>query len=513
MKNALVLDARPLGPEEVLAAARDARPLALGPTARERLAASATTVARLAVGPHAHYGINTGFGALARERIPPEDVRRLQYNLARSHAVGTGEPLAEEDVRLLMILKAHALARGLSGVRPAVVETLLAFLNAGVHPRIPSRGSVGASGDLAPLAHLTLALIGEGEALHRGRALSGPEVSAAAGVAPLVLEAKEALALLNGTQLSLTLLLRGTARGRRLLDGAIAAGALSVEALAASRVPFDARIHEARNQEGQQRVAAVFRAWLGATSPIAASHADCGRVQDPYSLRCMPQVLGAAADALAAADAIAAREINAVSDNPLVFGEEILSGGNFHAAPLAWAADALGVAVATTAVMAERRVDLYTRRVNPALPAFLAEQPGLESGWMIAQVTAAALASETKTLAHPASVDTIPTSAGQEDHVSMAPWAGLKLLRLLDNLALVLGIELSAACRALELVRPLRASEPLETLYTRLRTHAPAGRGDRRLDGEIHAFARALEEEALLAEGKLPRLPPPVDAA
>jgi histidine ammonia-lyase len=506
MTEPLVLDARPLDAEEVLAAAAR-RPLVLGPRARERLAASAATVARLAVGPRAHYGVNTGFGALARERIPAEDVRRLQYNLARSHAVGTGDPLGEEDVRLLMILKAHALSFGLSGVRPLVVETLLAFLNAGVHPRIPSRGSVGASGDLAPLAHLTLALIGEGEGTHEGRILSGPALVAAAGVAPLVLEAKEALALLNGTQLSLTLLLRGVARARRLLDGAIAAGALSVEALAASRVPFDARIQEARNQEGQKRVAAVLRAWLGETSPIARGHADCGRVQDPYSLRCLPQVLGAACDALTTSATLARRELNAVSDNPLVFGDEILSGGNFHAAPLAWAADALGIAIATTTAMAERRCDLYSRRVNPALPPFLAERPGLESGWMIAQVTAAALASESKTLAHPASVDSIPTSAGQEDHVSMAPWAGLKLARLLDRLALVLGIECSAACRALEIVRPLRASPPLEELYGRLRARARAGCGDRRLDEEIHAFARALEDDALL-DG-LPRLASP----
>jgi len=507
MNEPLILDARPLAAADVLRAADDARPLVLGPRARERLLASAATVARLAGGPRAFYGINTGFGALARERIPPEDVRLLQYNLARSHAVGTGDPLPERDVRLLMILKAHALAFGLSGVRPEVVETLLAFLNAGVHPRVPSRGSVGASGDLAPLAHLTLALLGEGEATKEGRLLRGAEGPEAAGIPPLVLEAKEALALLNGTQLSLTLLLRGTARARRLLDGAIAAGALSVEALAASRVPFDARIHEARNQEGEKRVAEVFRRWLGETSPIGASHADCGRVQDPYSLRCQPQVLGASLEALAAAETIAGRELNAVSDNPLVFGEEILSGGNFHAAPLAWAADALGVGVATATALAERRVDLYTRRVHPALPPFLAERPGLESGWMIAQVTAAALASEAKTLAHPASVDTIPTSAGQEDHVSMAPWAGLKLARLLDNFALVLGVELSAACRALEILRPLRASPPLETLYERLRALAPAGRGDRRLDGEIETFARALEDERLLAEGGLPRLP------
>ncbi len=508
MSDVLRLDARPLERTEVLAAATDGRPLALGPTARARLESSSATVRRLALGPDAHYGLNTGFGALARERIPPEDVRRLQYNLARSHAVGTGEPLADEDVRLLMILKAHALAFGLSGVRPLVVDTLLAFLNRGVLPLIPSRGSVGASGDLAPLAHLTLALIGEGEARYEGRLLTGADVPRAAGVPPLVLEAKEALALLNGTQLSLTLLLRGGERFRRLLDASIAAGALSVEALAASRVPFDARIHEARNQEGQKRVAAIFRAWLGATSPIAASHATCGRVQDPYSLRCMPQVLGAAADALSTAETIAARELNAVSDNPLVFDEEILSGGNFHAAPLAWAADALAIATATVTAMAERRIDLYTRRVNPALPPFLAEHPGLESGWMIAQVTAAALASEGKTLAHPASVDTIPTSAGQEDHVSMAPWAGLKLARLLDNLALVLAIEYSAACRALELVRPLRASPPLEALYERLRERAPATDGDRRLDQEMRIFAHALEERGFLIREGDPHLPP-----
>lgn len=470
--------------------------LRLADNARVRMDASVGAVRRAVESDKSTYGINTGFGAFARRRIDREQVTALQYNLVRSHACGVGAPLAAPLVRRMMLLKANSLAIGASGIRPAIVDALLALLEHDVVPRIPERGSVGASGDLAPLAHLALALIGEGEADHRGRLLEGPAVLRAAGLDPLELLAKEGLALLNGTQLSAALAIEGWLQGRRLLAAAIAAGASSVEALAGSHRPFDERIHAARGLVGQQAVAARFRALLG-PSEINSSHAGCDRVQDPYSLRCMPQVLGAVWDTLAHAGQVLALEANGVSDNPLIFGDDILSGGNFHAEPLAFAADFMAIALAEVGSIGERRIDLLTRGVNPRLEMFLAVQPGLESGFMIAQVTAAALASENKTLAHPASVDTIPTSAGQEDHVSMAPWAGLKLLRVADNVARIVAIELLAAAAAIDRVRPLRASEPVEALHAIIRDHVAAHDGDRRLDRDIDTVARLVTDGAL----------------
>ena len=484
----LVLDGVSLTLDE-LAAFDDARPApVLADDARARMFESVATVRRAVDGGRVAYGITTGFGAFARKHISKDQVAALQYNLVRSHACGVGDPLPARIVRRMLLLKANSLAVGASGIRPEIVDALLALAAHDVLPRIPERGSVGASGDLAPLAHLALALIGEGEADHDGRVLHGAGVMRAAGLEPIELHAKEGLALLNGTQLSTALAIEGLLRVTRLLDASIAAGALSVEALAGSYTPFDARIHAARRLSGQQAVAERFRAWLTG-SAIHDSHAGCDRVQDPYSLRCMPQVLGAVWDTAAHAKAVLELEINGVSDNPLIFGDEVLSGGNFHAEPIAFVADFLAIAATELGTLSERRTDLLTRQVNPNLEMFLAARPGLESGFMIAQVTAAALASENKTLAHPASVDTIPTSAGQEDHVSMAPWAGLKLLRICDNLERILAIELMAAAAAIDSVRPLKTTASLEALHARVRSVVPPHDGDRRLDRDIEAAA------------------------
>jgi histidine ammonia-lyase len=468
--------------------------LRLGGGARRRMAESVAAVQRVVAAGRPSYGINTGFGAFANARISTPQLTRLQYNLVRSHACGAGAPLPARLVRRIMLLKANSLAVGVSGIRAEIVDALLGLLAADVLPVIPGRGSVGASGDLAPLAHLALALIGEGEAMQGATRLSGPAVMAAADLAPVQLEAKEGLALLNGTQLSTALAIEGLFRAENLLGTAITAGALSVEGLAGSYTPFDDRIHAARGLAPQRVIAARFRQLL-TDSEIHAGHVDCDRVQDPYAVRCMPQVYGAVAASLAHAREVLAAEANGVSDNPLVFGDEVLSGGNFHAAPVGFVADYMGIAVSELGSMSERRIDLLARRVNPNLKMFLTDEPGLESGFMIAHVTAAALASENKTLAHPASVDTIPTSAGQEDHVSMAPWAGHKLLAICDNTTTVLAIELLAGAHAIDEQQPLGTTPPLAAVMARIRALAPFLRGDRRLDGDIAALA------ALVAEG------------
>lgn len=473
-------------------------PVALDPTARSRMLHSVDTVARAVAHGEPRYGINTGFGAFANQRISSGQVRELQYNLVRSHACGVGAPLPAALVRRLMLLKANSLAAGFSGIRPEVVEVLLALLNHDVLPVIPGRGSVGASGDLAPLAHMTLALIGEGEAVQDGTCLSGEAVLAAAHCKPVQLEAKEGLALLNGTQVSAALAMEGLFRLDTLLRTAVVAGALSVDALAGSYAPFDPRVHEARRLPGQIRIAELFRQLL-TSGDIHSSHAGCDRVQDPYAARCMPQVFGAVLDTLWHAAATLEQECNSVSDNPLIFGDDVISGGNFHAEPLAFASDFLAIAATELGNMSERRTDLLVRRVNPSLTMFLTAEPGLESGHMMAQVTAAALASENKTLAHPASTDSIPTSAGQEDHVSMAPWAGHKLLAICDNLAAILSIELLAAAHAIDAQRPLRATPELEAIHAVIRTEVPFNRKDHRLDQEIAALTR-LVNAGILAE-------------
>ena len=468
----------------------------LARTARGRMQASVEVVREVVRTGRVCYGINTGFGALARQHISHDQLAQLQYNLVRSHACGVGEPLAPVVTRRILLLKANSLAIGNSGIRPEVVEALLAFLNRDVLPVIPAKGSVGASGDLAPLAHLALALIGEGEAEHGGKRLEGKAVLDAAHVPQIQLQAKEGLALLNGTQMSAALAIEGLLQARNALLSAIVIGALTLEGLAGSYSPFDARIHAVRNLPGQIKVAEWFRSLLTG-SGIWQSHQDCDRVQDPYAVRCMPQVFGAVCDTLAHAAGVLARECNSVSDNPLIFGEDVLSGGNFHAEPLAFVADFLAIAATELGTMSERRTDLMLRKINPRLEMFLARTPGVESGFMLAHVTAAALASENKTLAHPASVDTIPTSAGQEDHVSMAPWAGIKLLQILENLHHILAIEALAAGAAIEAQRPLHSTPQLEKALVHIRGVAAAHTGDRRLDKDINQLAAQLSRGLL----------------
>jgi histidine ammonia-lyase len=456
---------------------------------------SVQAVERTVASGEVSYGINTGFGAFANRVIPAAKTRRLQLNLIRSHACGTGDPLPPPIVRRMLLLKANALAAGFSGARPLLAEMLLGLLNADVLPVVPAQGSVGASGDLAPLAHIGLALIGEGEATHDRQLLTGADVPRAAGLEPLEPQAKEGLALLNGTQLSLALALEGLFQAERLLDASIVAGALTVEGLAGSHAPFDARIHKASALPGQAAVARRLRALL-TDSEILRSHEHCERVQDPYAVRCMPQVFGAVEHTLEHARQVLGAAANGVSDNPLIFGDDILSGGNFHAEPIGFISDFLGIAVAELGSIAERRIDLLDRRVNPNLNMFLATEPGLESGFMMAHVTAAALVSENKTLAHPASVDSLPTSAGQEDHVSMAPWAGRKLLTICANTARVLGIELLAAARAVDAMRPLATTPELQRVHALVREHVPLRVHDHRLDRDIETLAGLVRDGA-----------------
>jgi histidine ammonia-lyase len=443
-----------------------------------------------------NYGINTGFGAFANKVIPTDKTRKLQLNLIRSHACGAGAPLPPHIVRRMLLLKANNLAGGFSGARPEIVDMLLALLNADVLPVVPAQGSVGASGDLAPLAHLTLALIGEGEATRGAEALSGPAVMTTVGLEPLQPEAKEGLALLNGTQLSLALALEGLLQAERLLDASIIACSLTVEGLAGSHVPFDDRIQQASRLPGQIEVARKFRRLL-TDSEIRHSHENCERVQDPYAVRCMPQVFGAVQHTLDHAREILAAALNGVSDNPLIFGSDILSGGNFHAEPIGFISDFLSIAVAELASTSERRIDLLDRRINPALNMFLATEPGLESGFMMAHVTAAALVSENKTYAHPASVDSLPTSAGQEDHVSMAPWAGRKLLEICANTTRVLGIELLSAAHAVDNMKPLTTTPELQHVHAAIREQVAFHGHDHRLDRDIETLARLVQSGRL----------------
>ena len=436
------------------------------------------------------YGINTGFGRLASTRISNLHLAELQRNLVLSHSVGTGEPLSPAVVRLVLATKVVSMARGHSGVRPELVDALLALFNAGITPRIPGKGSVGASGDLAPLAHLACVLIGEGEAFTAdGKIVTGAEALAMIGLQPFVLAAKEGLALLNGTQVSTALALSGLFGTEDVLASALISGALSLEAIQGSIKPFDPRIHAARGQAGQIAVAAAVLALLDG-SEIVPSHADCGRVQDPYSVRCIPQVMGACLDNLTHAARVLVIEANAASDNPLVFVDtgEVISGGNFHAEPVAFAADILALAIAEIGAMAERRIALLVDGNLSGLPPFLVRDGGLNSGFMIAQVTAAALASENKSLAHPASVDSLPTSANQEDHVSMATYAARRLTDMVNNTAVVVGIEAMAAAQGMELNRPLKSSRLVEAEFDVVRARVAFLDRDRYLAPDIEAM-------------------------
>jgi len=475
-------------------------PLVLDDAARAGVHASAALVQRLAQGDAPVYGVNTGFGKLADKRISPGELEVLQRNLIRSHSVGVGAPMAAPIVRLVLALKAASLARGYSGVRESVIDHLLAALNAGLVPAIPMQGSVGASGDLAPLSHLTLALMGEGEFLVDGQREPAAAVLARHGMEPLRLQAKEGLALINGTQVSTALALHALFEFMPVLESALVIGSLTVDAARGSDGPFDARIHAVRGQPGQSDVAHCYRALLRG-SAIRQSHlTGDDRVQDPYCLRCQPQVIGACLDQLRYAGAVLLREANAVTDNPLVFAQEgvIISGGNFHAEPVALVADAMATAIAEVGAIAERRIAMLIDAGVSRLPPFLCADPGLNSGFMIAHVTAASLASENKSLAHPASVDSLPTSANQEDHVSMATFAARRLQHLIDNTAHILGIEFLAAAQALEFLRPLHSSAPIEAAHALLRRCCAPMPQDRYLAPDI-ARATALVRDGSLA--------------
>ena len=485
--------------------------LAVNASADAAIAASAAVVRRAAQGSAAVYGVNTGFGKLASTRISEADLATLQVNLIRSHSVGVGAPLQPAVLRLMLALKAASLARGHSGVRPVVIDTLIAVHNAGLVPYVPSQGSVGASGDLAPLAHMTLALMGEGEMLVSGQRLPALPLLREAGIVPLVLQAKEGLALINGTQTSTALALHALLSFEPVLEAALVIGALTVDAARGSDGPFDPRIHALRGQPGQIDVAQYYRALLGG-SAIRSSHLEGDdRVQDPYSLRCQPQVVGACVDQLRHAALVLVREANAVTDNPLVFaptGEgpsstdhgTMISGGNFHAEPVALAADGMALAIAEVGAIAERRIAMLIDAGVSRLPPFLTADAGLNSGFMIAHVTAAALASENKSLAHPASVDSLPTSANQEDHVSMATFAARRLQPMIANTAHILGIELLAAAQGIEFLRPLTSSKALEAAHALLRQACPPMARDRYLAPDIERAT------ALVTDGSLSRV-------
>jgi histidine ammonia-lyase len=498
----VLIDGDTLRLEEVLAVARDEARVEVAPAARERVrAARALVDARLADG-EAHYGINTGFGTLAEVRIAAADLERLQRNLVLSHAVGVGPPLAPAETRALMLLRGNVLAKGLSGIREQTLDLLVAMLARGVLPVVPERGSVGASGDLAPLAHLALALIGEGEAVV-GRADGAPErlpsraALARVGLAPVTLGPKEGLALVNGTQAMAAVGTLALLRAERLADLADLAGAMTLEGLLGSHRPFEAAIQEARGQPGQLTSAARLRELL-AGSELNASHQgpDCHKVQDPYSLRCMPQVHGAARDGLAFVRATLSREVNAATDNPLVFAEagEIVSGGNFHGQPVALALDVLAIAASHLAAISERRVEQLVNPSLSGLPPFLARDPGLDSGFMIAQVTSASLVSENKILCHPASVDSIPSSAGREDHVSMGMTAALKARQVVENVRTCLAIELLVAAQAIDLRAPLRPARRIGAAHARLREVVPTLERDRELHRDVEAVCRLVDE-------------------
>jgi histidine ammonia-lyase len=472
----------------------------LAPAARARMLASRAVIERLIESGDAVYGVNTGFGKLASVRISPEQIGELQVNLVRSHACGLGAALTEHETRAMLVLRANAIAKGFSGVRPVVAETLCAMLNAGVHPVIPSQGSVGASGDLAPLAHLAQVAIGEGEAIFQGRAIFGGDAMRGAGIAPLALEAKEGLALLNGTQAMLALLALGLRNAEMAVDTADVAAALSLDALRGSPAAFDEKIAAVRPYAGHAITARNLRR-LNHGSAIRESHRSTEkdkRVQDAYSLRCTPQVHGAVRDTLDQVRATLSVELNSATDNPLVFADsgEVISGGNFHGQPLAMAADQLAVALATLAGISERRVEQMTNPQTSLLPAFLIREAGLNSGFMILQVAAAALASEMKTQATPHSVDSIPTSANQEDYVSMGMGGARRIQPMLTNLRNVLAIEMLSACQGLDLLAPLRTGKEAQKGYEIVRAQSKMVDADRSLAPDIRAVERRIAEGA-----------------
>ena len=475
--------------------------VALAAESLEKIDASRRVVENVLASGNTVYGVNTGFGALSSVTISNEQVDQLQVNLVRSHAAGTGVILDFSTVRAMMLLRANTLAKGFSGVRPVVVETLLAMLNAGVYPKVPSKGSLGASGDLAPLAHMTLVLIGEGEAFYQNECLPGAEALKRAGIQPLTLKAKEGLALLNGTQMMTAIGTLALLEAETLMAAAEVAGAMTIEAVKGSQKPFDARVANARPHAGHIESAAVVRRLLQ-NSRINESHRDCAKVQDAYSLRCIPQVHGACRDLLASVRRILEVEINAATDNPLVFPNgDVISQGNFHGEPVAMAMEMLALALAELGSISERRIDKLMNPVFSELPAFLAGkfQEGLNSGMMIVHYAAASLVSENKVLAHPAVVDTIPTSNDKEDHVSMGATAACKAAQMLKNTRWVLAAEMLAAAEGLEYRDGLQPGDGVWRVYQQIRNVVPALTADRTLAGDVETLANLIQDGSLLA--------------
>lgn len=497
------IDGETLTIEDVVNVARHHFKVALSDDARARVIASRNVIETALSDGRTVYGVNTGFGDLANVSIDEKDLAELQVNLIRSHSVGVGNPFSPEIVRGMMLLRANALAKGFSGVRVLLLESLIQMLNEDVVPVVPQQGSVGSSGDLAPLAHMVLVMIGEGEAFYEGERISGISAMKSAGIPPITLQAKEGVALINGTQPMTSVGVLAIHDAMNLIRNATIAAALSIEALRGTRVAFDRRIHDTRPHEGQADIAELMRSLLP-DSEINRSHANCGKVQDAYSLRCIPQVLGASLDTIRYVRSILETEINSATDNPLVFtiGGDILSGGNFHGEPVALAMDFLGIAMSEIANISERRIN---RLVNPdlsGLPAFLTKNGGLCSGMMIAQYTAASLVSENKVLAHPASVDSIPTSADQEDHVSMGTIAARKARSILENVTNVIAIEMLCASQGIDLLSPLKPSEPLQLVHEELRKKVPFLEDDRVLSKDIGLIREMVTKAALISRAE-----------
>lgn len=492
MKNTLQITPRELTFEQLREVYNNPVTIQLNDTAYEQIEQSHQAVKAIIARDKSAYGINTGFGLLAKTRISDDELELLQHNLIVSHSVGTGERLPDGVVRLILLMKVSSLAQGVSGVRRVVVDGLLGLINHDIIPHIPEKGSVGASGDLAPLSHMTLTLLGEGLCYVKGRQLTAAEALNNVGLSPITLAAKEGLALINGTQVSTALALRGYFHARDLLASATITGSMSIDAAKGSSAPFDPRIHKVRGHHGQIQIAQAHRELID-NSEIRASHQhdDCDKVQDPYCLRCQPQVMGACLDLVNQAGRTLLIEANAVTDNPLIFADDsmpvALSGGNFHAEPVAFAADTLALAIAEIGSMSERRVALLIDATLSGLPPFLVENPGVNSGFMIAHVTAAALVSENKGLAHPSSVDSIPTSANQEDHVSMATYAGRRLFDMIQNTATVVGIELLAAAQGIDFHQGLATSDYLSVAHSKLRHRVSFYSKDRYLAPDIEA--------------------------
>lgn len=485
--NKLVITPGALTLKQLRMVSREAVQVSFADGVAETMQESVDTVASVLEEGRVVYGINTGFGMLANTRIELDDLETLQRSIVLSHAAGIGDFMDDNTVRLMMVLKIASLARGYSGIRFSVVDALATLINAEVFPCIPKKGSVGASGDLAPLAHMSTVLLGEGQARHKGEIISGAMALKIAGLDPVTLGPKEGLALLNGTQASTAFALEGLFAAEDLFASATACGALSVEAALGSRRPFDPRIHRVRGHRAQMDAADAYRHLLESRSEIGDSHQGCEKVQDPYSLRCQPQVMGACLQQIRHAADVLEIEANSVSDNPLVFCEDgdIISGGNFHAEPVAMAADNLALAIAEIGSLSERRMALLIDSSLSKLPPFLVDNGGVNSGFMIAQVTSAALASENKTLAHPASVDSLPTSANQEDHVSMATFAGRRLADMAENTRGILAVELLAACQGLDFRAPLRTTSRLEQIKAELRSHVTFYDKDRYFSPDI----------------------------